>query len=639
MKGDPMIPLSAALKDLHVPEEFKCSPSIINGAALGYIGYDCVKYFEPRLAKYCQKDVLGLPESVMMFYDSFVFIDYKTATMKIISILTVEPDAFSQPTFQQILLEKYSKATQKIQELYDNILHTPPNNFHDYNTTTNAVPTSNLGPEGYKNFVSKLKKDIIDGYIIQAVPSQRWARESGIHPFNFFKQLRLVNPSRYTFYIECGDFEIVGSSPELMVKVEDGRVVTHPIAGTRKRGKTEQEDLELEKELIENEKERAEHVMLVDLGRNDVNRVCLPETTNVDSLMHVERFSHVMHIVSQVSGKLRPECTKFDAFSSIFPAGTVSGAPKVQAMELIASLETEKRGVYAGAIGYFSYDGDIDTCIAIRTAIHKNTTYYFQAGAGIVFDSEPTFENEETYHKMAALAKSLDMAEGLLKSQISDPLPLVTSKPFIQLSKLIPQSIAPSTNKTTLLIDNYDSFTWNLYQYLRKLGENVVVYRHDKITIEECLQLNPDRLVISPGPGWPKDAGVSNPAIKIFEGKIPILGVCLGHECIIELFGGEITHCGEVKHGKTSKIQHDGKGVYSGLPQDIEVIRYHSLAANIKKIPDDFVVTSTTKLGIIMGIRHNKYRIEGVQFHPESIKTEYGMEMLNNFLRWESPVW
>ena len=166
-----------------------------------------------------------------------------------------------------------------------------------------------------------------------------------------------------------------------------------------------------------------------------------------------------------------------------------------------------------------------------------------------------------------------------------------------------------------------------------------MVYRHDKITVQQCKELNPDRLVISPGPGWPKDSGVSNDVISEFFGKIPILGVCLGHECLVELYGGEVTHCGEIKHGKTSKIQHDGKGVYDGIPNGVEVIRYHSLAANIAKVPPNFLITAKTENGIIMGVRHERFKVEGVQFHPESIKTEHGMKMLQNFLTWEGAEW
>jgi anthranilate synthase/aminodeoxychorismate synthase-like glutamine amidotransferase len=320
-------------------------------------------------------------------------------------------------------------------------------------------------------------------------------------------------------------------------------------------------------------------------------------------------------------------------------------------MELIASLEKEKRGIYAGAVGYFSFDKNIDTCIAIRTALYHKSKYYFQSGGGIVFDSDPDAENEETLHKKAAMARSLEAAEKNLSidssidistlnlqddpllslfSSFSNDLPTV-EPPYTPRNKTLPENTT-----TTLLIDNYDSFTWNLYQYLSKLGENVIVYRHDEITVSEALAINPHHLIISPGPGWPKDSGVSNDLIQTFMGKIPILGVCLGHECLVELFGGEITHCGEVKHGKTSKIRHDGKGVYVQLPEEIEVIRYHSLAANAQKIPPQFYVTAKADSGVIMGIRHERYRIEGVQYHPESIKTEYGLEMLKKFFELEN---
>ncbi|KAI4138973.1 MAG: hypothetical protein L6R39_006522 [Caloplaca ligustica] len=238
-----------------------------------------------------------------------------------------------------------------------------------------------------------------------------------------YSHLRTVNPSPYLFYIDCSDFQLVGASPELLVKAENGRIITHPIAGTVKRGKTPKADEELADELRRSEKDRAEHVMLVDLARNDVNRVCDPHTTRVDRLMVVEKFSHVQHLVSQVSGVLREGKTRFDAFSSIFPAGTVSGAPKVRAMELIAELEQEKRGVYAGAVGYFGYDhvdaegneaeGAMDTCIALRTMLVKDGMAYLQAGGGIVFDSDPHDEWVETMNKLNSNIQCVDRAEEL----------------------------------------------------------------------------------------------------------------------------------------------------------------------------------------------------------------------------------
>lgn len=260
---------------------------------------------------------------------------------------------------------------------------------------------SNVGQAGYERHVATLKQHIVRGDIIQAVPSQRLARPTDLHPFNIYRHLRTVNPSPYLFYIDCDAFQIIGASPELLVKNEadpepgpDGRrgsrIITHPIAGTVRRGADEDEDRRLAEALSASLKDRAEHVMLVDLARNDVNRVCDPCSTRVDRLMVVERFSHVQHLVSQVSGVLRPGRTRFDAFRSIFPAGTVSGAPKVKAMELIAELEREKRGVYAGAVGYFGYgsvdgdgretEGEMDTCIALRTMVYKDGVAYLQAG-------------------------------------------------------------------------------------------------------------------------------------------------------------------------------------------------------------------------------------------------------------------
>ncbi|CAG8506117.1 7615_t:CDS:2 [Diversispora eburnea] len=269
----------------------------------------------------------------------------------------------------------------------------------------NQTSVSNVGKAGYEGFVTTLKQHIKKGDIIQAVPSQRLSRETTLHPFNVYRYLRMVNPSPYLFYVDLKDHQIVGASPELLVKVEDEMVYTHPIAGTRKRGKTAEEDEKLADDLLSDPKERAEHIMLVDLGRNDVNRVCQPKTVKVDSLMKIEKYSHVMHIVSQVSGKLRPDKTRYDAFRSIFPAGTVSGAPKVRAMELIGELEKEKRGVYAGAVGHFDFSNSIDTCIAIRTMLFKDGIAYLQAG----FVEED--EYQESINKLKSNVTCIDQAE------------------------------------------------------------------------------------------------------------------------------------------------------------------------------------------------------------------------------------
>lgn len=414
--GDSVDPLPALEKELaqyRVAEVPKLKLPPMTGGAVGYVGYDCVRYFEPKTAR-PMKDVLKVPESLFMLFDTIVAFDGFYDKVKVITYLHV-PEDLSK------LEEEYEKARSTITEIVevlqseDTPLPTQPPIQLDQEYT------SNIGQAGYEEHVNTLKKHIVKGDIIQAVPSQRIARPTSLHPFNIYRHLRTVNPSPYLFYINCADFQIIGASPELLVKKEAGRVITHPIAGTVKRGETPEEDEALADELRQSLKDRAEHVMLVDLARNDINRVCDPLTTKVDRLMVVEKFSHVQHLVSQVSGVLRPGLTRFDAFRSIFPAGTVSGAPKVKAMELIAELEKEKRGVYAGAVGYFGYgsvdsegkeiEGEMDTCIALRTMVAKDGVAYLQAGGGIVFDSDPGDEFIETINKLKANMTTLKTAE------------------------------------------------------------------------------------------------------------------------------------------------------------------------------------------------------------------------------------
>jgi anthranilate synthase component I len=390
----------------------------LTGGVIGYVGYDCVRYFEPKTAR-PMKDVLKLPESFFMLYDTIVAFDHFFNVCKIITYLRVP----SSSTSPGSLAEAYSKAVSTIEKTISTLQssHTPLP--YQPPIALNQPSKSNIGQTGYEAHVTRLKKHITRGDIIQAVPSHRIARPTTLHPFNIYRHLRTVNPSPYLFYIDCADFSIVGASPELLVKDEAGRIITHPIAGTVKRGQDPEQDEALAEELRNSIKDRAEHVMLVDLARNDINRVCDPLSTRVDRLMVVERFSHVQHLVSQVSGILRPEQTRWDAFRSIFPAGTVSGAPKVKAMELIAELEGEKRGVYAGAVGYFGFsrvsldghrvedEGAMDTCIALRTMVVKDGIAYLQAGGGIVFDSVEEDEWEETMNKLRANINCISSAE------------------------------------------------------------------------------------------------------------------------------------------------------------------------------------------------------------------------------------
>ncbi|KAL6855177.1 anthranilate synthase component 1 [Amphichorda felina] len=419
--GPAIDPLGALEKELdqhvvaHVPG-LALPP--LAGGAIGYVGYDCVRYFEPKTARPL-KDHIQIPESLFMMYDTIVAFDRFYGVIKVISYVEIPQDGSNAASLDAA----YSKASASIDELVD-LLETPEVPLPEQAPIELGQEyTSNIGRDGYEAHVTRLKEHIVKGDIIQAVPSQRFARPTSLHPFNIYRHLRTVNPSPYLFYVDCKDFQIVGASPELLVKSEEGRIITHPIAGTVRRGKTPEDDQRLADELRASLKDRAEHVMLVDLARNDVNRVADPLTVRVDRLMVVEKFSHVQHLVSQVSGVLRPGQTRFDAFRSIFPAGTVSGAPKVKAMELIAELEGERRGVYAGAVGYFGYggvddegnpvEGAMDTCIALRTMTVKDGVAYLQAGGGIVFDSDEYDEWMETINKLGANMHCITSAEQL----------------------------------------------------------------------------------------------------------------------------------------------------------------------------------------------------------------------------------
>jgi anthranilate synthase component 1 len=371
------------------------------GGAIGYLAYETVR----RLEKLPSPDSnpLALPESVFMFVDTLLIFDHATNKIKVVSYARPDGDADST----------YRKAARKIDDLVKR-LEQPLELNHQPKADTPSEPaevSSNLTREEFEANVTKARQYITEGEAIQIVLSQRLSRRTNAHPFNIYRALRDINPSPYMFFLDLKDFQLIGSSPEILVRAVNGTVTTRPLAGTRPRGKTKLEDKRLEEELRADEKERAEHIMLVDLGRNDIGRVSLPGTVKVSELMDVERYSHVMHLVTNVEGRLRPELTPFDALRACFPAGTVSGAPKIRAMEAIAELEPDKRGPYAGCVGYFSFSGGMDTAITIRTIVTKNGTAHVQAGAGIVYDSVPAREYEETLSKAQALLKAIEQAE------------------------------------------------------------------------------------------------------------------------------------------------------------------------------------------------------------------------------------
>jgi anthranilate synthase component 1 len=371
-----------------------------HGGAVGYLSYDTARHFERLPAPEC--DPLGLPEAVFMFSDTMLVFDHLKHVIRVVSHVRLDGD----------IEAAYRQAVWRIEELVDR-LRQPLTRLPENGPPVNGAArvTHNIPREDYFLTVEAARDYIVAGDVIQVVPSQRMARPTAADPFNIYRALRHFNPSPYMYYLDLADFQIVGASPELLVRVEDGVVETHPIAGTRPRGRTEEEDLALERELRADEKERAEHIMLLDLGRNDLGRVCRPGTVRVTQALEIERYSHVMHLVSHVVGELRPDRTAYDALRACFPAGTVSGAPKIRAMEIIAELEGERRGPYAGAVGYVGFEGNLDTCITIRTIVMKDGVAYMQAGGGIVYDSEPAAEWNETLAKAKAVMRAIDQAE------------------------------------------------------------------------------------------------------------------------------------------------------------------------------------------------------------------------------------
>ncbi len=399
---DPLHALKNILSQYH-PVKVAGLPRFVGGA-VGYLSYDVVRYFE-RLPTTARRE-LDVPEAAFMFPDTLIIFDH--AKHQLI-ILANAHNANNNP------LAAYKEAVQRIDRLVVTLGQPlPPIAVAEPNPHQEL--TSNVTQAQFEANVERAKAYIRNGDAFQVVLSQRFTRETTASPLMIYRALRALNPSPYMFLLQFSpELTLVGASPEMMVRLEDGIASNRPIAGTRKRGATEDEDKALADELLHDPKERAEHVMLVDLGRNDLGRVCTYGSVHVPHMMFIERYSHVMHIVSHVEGKLRPELDAFDLLRATFPAGTLSGAPKVRAMEIIEELEGTRRGVYGGAVGYFSFDGSMDMCITIRALLMQGRRVYLQAGAGIVADSNPTSEHQECINKAKAVAEAIRYAEnGLL---------------------------------------------------------------------------------------------------------------------------------------------------------------------------------------------------------------------------------
>jgi len=392
---DPLAWIESFQEEYKVPEVDGLPK--FNGGLVGYFGYDTIRYIEPRLKECPNTDQLGLPDILLMVSDELVVHDNLSG--KLFIIVHAEKNAYEDA---QVRLDWLCN------QLDSAVSH--PSKAQSINVSE-ADFVSGFSQEGFEDAVLKAKEYIRDGDAMQVVLSQRLSIPFSARPLDLYRALRSLNPSPYMFYLDLGDFHVAGSSPEILTRLEDGEVTVRPIAGTRPRGKTEREDKLLEHELLADPKELAEHLMLIDLGRNDVGRIAKIGSVVLTENMLIERYSHVMHIVSNVVGKLKAGLSAMDVLRATFPAGTVSGAPKIRAMEIIDELEPVKRGVYAGAVGYLSWHGNMDTAIAIRTAVIKDKTLHIQAGAGIVYDSVPKNEWDETMNKGRAIFRAVEMAE------------------------------------------------------------------------------------------------------------------------------------------------------------------------------------------------------------------------------------
>ena len=415
-EGDPFEAVRSLLAE-RSPVEVPGLPRF-SGGAVGYFGYDTVRFVESLPTTAERK--LAIPDMLLLFSDNLVVFDH--VQHKLLVIANMQLPGLGQSSDGEIG-KAYADAVARIDAIVGDLRKplVPPSG---QGACGEAAWRSNFAQEEYEEIVRRAKEYIAAGDIFQVVPSQRLSRSTDAEPFAIYRALRMLNPSPYMYFLEfngvagleatSGSDEplwIIGSSPEMHVRLEDGRAFLHPIAGTRWRGETAAEDDALAEGLLNDPKERAEHVMLVDLGRNDLGRVCEYGTVRVPEMMVIERYSHVMHIVSDVQGKLAPEHDAISLLKATFPAGTVSGAPKVRAMEIIEELEGLRRGLYAGAVGYIDYDGTMDTCIAIRTIVMQGKTCHLQAGGGIVADSDPTYEWEETLNKAKALSAAVQRAE------------------------------------------------------------------------------------------------------------------------------------------------------------------------------------------------------------------------------------
>lgn len=639
------------------------------GGVVGMLGHEFATALEPRVPRSARKPPVVTPDDVFLVVDELVAFDHRANR-----VLAVVTPRIADGSDSAAIDGAYDDAVARIEAIEHALRRAAPaeltrplaSSRDDVVDPYDAV-TPNIAAENFEATVLAARENVLSGECVQVVVSRRFDRAFTASPLLAYRAVRDVAPAPYHALLRLGDVTLVGASPEKLVSVKDERIVTHPIAGTRPRGADDAEDVRFAESLLADPKERAEHMMLVDLGRNDVARAATPGSVEVARLCEVERFSHVMHLVSSVEGELRAGLHPVDALAAAFPAGTLTGAPKVRAMELVAELEPEERGAYGGVVGYVGHGRVMDMAITIRTAVVGHGIASVQAGAGVVAASDPAAEEAETRHKARAVLTALALAE---RSSAATPTPLTlslskgplsVSESSLSLSKGRSAKSegsfdsVPPTNTVldrppcrrlfaqderkgvrtmrVLLVDNYDSFTFNVADLLARLGAEVEVVRNDAESEVSLLARGHDAIVLSPGPGRPEGAGVSLALVRAaLDRRIPLLGICLGMQCIGEALGATVVRLSRVVHGASSPVLHDGRGLFTGAPQGLAAGRYHSLVVDEATLPPELEASARTEDGVLMAVRHREAPIEGIQFHPESILTPGGPGLLARFL-------
>lgn len=484
--------------------------------------------------------------------------------------------------------------------------------------------TCDHAPGEYEEQVTTALEYFRRGDLFEVVPSQNFYKPCSQSPTKLFRTLKEINPSPYGFIFNLGGEYLIGASPEMFVRVDGRRVETCPISGTIRRGKDAIEDALQIQTLLNSRKDESELTMCTDVDRNDKSRICEPGSVRVIGRRQIEMYSHLIHTVDHVEGMLRPQFDALDAFLTHLWAVTVTGAPKRWAIEFLEQRERSPRRWYGGAVGYLTFDGNLNTGLILRTIRLQNAIAEVRAGATVLYDSDPTSEAEETVTKAAALMQTLAEAEN-------------NSLEFNLSSQLPKETIPPGIVKKILLVDHEDSFVHTLANYMRQTGATVTTIRHG--FAESILdQRQPDLVVLSPGPGKPDDFKVAATIAACQKRQIPIFGVCLGLQGIVEAFGGELGVLSYPQHGKVSQVSvvADDSTLFQGLEKSFAVGRYHSLYALPEKLPAELKVTAISDDGVIMGIEHRTLPIAAVQFHPESIMTltgGVGQAIIDNVVR------